>query len=198
MANDVDLSQEALGFVKIIDKKIGAKYGVSLQAVLSDPSVLAKSGDARTIVENLRNEVNNYLDSVLTKMEDEQKKFNNDLENANMLYKKLNEQIRTKAANADVPFIKPISVDRDESKDENIVVAQYEVAVELLVDKLLSVSNYVADVSTDYNNYMIGTWLFSGQKNHVLSVNPPSSAILNIEASRDEISLALDDVESSL
>jgi len=93
-----------------------------------------------------------------------------------------------------VPYIKPKSIERKEEADENVIIDKYEPGMESLIGKLLSNAVYVADVSVPYKNYILGSWLFSGQKNYLLSLDTPTSLVLNIETSRDVISYLLDTI----
>ena len=45
----------------------------------------------------------------------------------------------------------------------------------------------IADLSTAYKEYSFGSWLFSGNKDYVLSVFVPDSSLLMLEASRAEL-----------
>lgn len=198
MADDNTLSAETMNFVKTIDKQLGEKYVVSLQDVLSDSSSISRKGNAKDSIGNLKADVNAYFDSLLKNLEDEEKRFNSELEAASELYKKVSDFISSKCQTMGVPLIRPVAVERDQDKEETIVISVEDTAIELLISRLISNSTYIADTSTTYKTYNIGSWLFSGDKNYNINVNPPSSIILNIEASRDEINFRLDSIQGRL
>ena len=85
-------------------------------------------------------------------------------------------------------------LERDETNDETRIISAYNDSIGELFDKILEKSNFIADLSTDYHEYKIGSWLFSGQKNYVLTINQPSSVVLSVENSRDEILALLDSI----
>ena len=47
-------------------------------------------------------------------------------------------------------------------------------------------------MSTQYKEHTIGSWLFSGAKNYILTINTPPNPILTIENSRALIENTLD------
>ncbi|MDE1827772.1 MAG: hypothetical protein KGH65_01275 [Candidatus Micrarchaeota archaeon] len=194
MSEEQGISAETMSFVKTIDKQIGEKYLLGLQDVITDPDVVAKKPNAKEILAGMKADTNAYFDSLLKNLEDESKRFNAELEGVSALYKQISEHIQAKAQSANVPVIKPVSVEREISKEETIVVSTDDTAIELLLARLIGASTYIADLSTSYKTYTIGSWLFSGSKNYNLSLNPPSSVILNIEASRDEINFRIDGI----
>ncbi|MDE1850511.1 MAG: hypothetical protein KGH54_01810 [Candidatus Micrarchaeota archaeon] len=194
MADEQVMSAETMSFIKTIDKQIGEKYLVSLQDVITDPDTVARKPNAKEILAGMKTDANAYFDSLLKNLEDEAKRFNAELESVSALYIQISEHIKAKAQSSNVPVIKPVSVERDASKEETIIVSTDDTAIELLISKLIGASTYVADTSTTYKTYTIGSWLFSGSKNYNLGLNPPSSVILNIEASRDEINFRIDGV----
>lgn len=198
MAEEEALSAETMSFVKTIDKQLGDKYIITLEDVLSDASALKRKGNPKEAIGNLKGDVNSYFESLLKSLEEEEKRFTQELESANELYRKISEFILAKTQAMSIPLVKPISVERDEEKEETIVIAVDDTSVDLLITRLISNSTYIADTSTTYKNYKIGSWLFSGPKNYNITVNPPSSIILNIESSRDDINSRLDEIMGRL
>jgi hypothetical protein len=106
--------------------------------------------------------------------------------------------IKNKASFASIPFIRPGSIDRDVEKEEDIIILTYDNSVDSLITRLVGVVHYVADLSTQYKDYNLGSWLFSGNKNYTLTINPPSSILFNIEVSKNEINFKLDSVGEEL
>ncbi|MDE1845742.1 MAG: hypothetical protein KGH53_00445 [Candidatus Micrarchaeota archaeon] len=198
MAEDTGISSETSSFIKTIDKQLGDKYVVSLQEIVADQNALARKQNAKEIVSNMKGDVNSYFDSLLKNLEDEERRFTAELQSASTLYAQINDHIKAKAQSMNVPMIKPVSVERNEEGEETIIISAEDTAVELLVGRLIGSCTYVADLSTTYKTYTIGSWLFSGEKNYNLSINPPSSVILNIEESRDEINFRLDSIQGRL
>jgi hypothetical protein len=102
--------------------------------------------------------------------------------------------ISSKAAVARIPYIKPMFVSRNTDKEELVVVEKYEDTFDALLGRLVNISSYVADISSPYKEFRIGSWLFSGGKNYVFSINPPASPVLAMENSKDVIDSILNDV----
>ena len=81
---------------------------------------------------------------------------------------------------------------RDEGKEEVIYVKDASGDILGLVGRLVDSSLMIADFTRQYENYQIGEWLFSGNKNYVLRVSLDPNPYLNVEASVNEINGLLD------
>ena len=163
MADDTKFSDETSSFIDSIDKKIGTKYGIGLRTVLTDTSFLKARSNPKEIIENMKTDVSNYFDSLSKGMEDEEAAFDSKLKAVDTLYKRLNDVVKNKSSFANVPFTKPLNIERETDKEENLTIDQYDGTVDALVTKLVSVSHYVADISIQYKDYNLGSWLFSGK-----------------------------------
>ena len=195
---DAGLNEDVAEFVNSIDMKLAGKYVLTLKEVLSDPTALAKRSNAKEIIEQMKQDVASFFDSLSASMQAERAKFTAELEESTALYNKLGDAVRAKASKAAIPIIKPLAVERDATKEEMIVVSQYDDSVENLINKLSTISDYVADTSTKYGNYFIGSWLFSGAKNYTIAVNPPSSPILTIDTAKEDIISRLNALSQSM
>lgn len=197
MADDeFKLSQSSESLAREIDEKIGNKYGISLLEILTNPEVISTRENSKEVLDSLKNEVDDYFNSILENLGDEQKEFESQLKSITAETERVNKLLSEKAATSKTPFMTVNSIERDLDKEETLVVNRYEDSTDKLVDKLMGVSYYVADVSTAYKEYSMGSWLFSGNKNYVLSLTPPDSVILELESSREEISSRLDEAET--
>jgi hypothetical protein len=177
-----------------IDAKIGDRYNLSLRVVLSNPDEYGASAENKAVVKKIKNEVNTYFDGVLSNLKGEQAEFDAELKRITDLYDKIDTVIGNSAKASNVPYTVPIMVSRDVAKDEIITINEYDDTIEPLVKKLAERSIYIADLSTNYRDYIIGFWLFAGDKNIALAIAPPPSIILSLEASRGEITRRLDQI----
>lgn len=198
MADDEDISNDSLDYVKAIDQKIGSKYDVSLYDVLNDPNSLKGNKNPKQVVIGMREDISTFFDSLTSRLKTEQDELDTQLGTADALYKRLNDVIRNKASFAGIPYLRPVDIIRDTGDEENIVVDKYDGSVDTLVTRLVGVVHYIADLSTKYKEFVLGTWLFSGNKNYLLTINPPSSILFNIEMSKREINQKLDSIEEDL
>lgn len=170
-----------------IDKQVGSKYKFSLRALLTDPTKYAAQQNVQMAIDNMKEDVDNYIDGRVKALADEQRSLDDAASKADSITGQLGRSISLQAKQNNVPMIKPVTVDRDTAREETIYIDAVDNGVASLVQKLVSSSMLVADLSVSYKNYTVGSWLFSGSKNYVLSVYMPDSTLLALEASRSEI-----------
>jgi hypothetical protein len=174
-------------YITRIEAKVGNKYNLSLRVLMSNPEEYADNENARNISQNLLKDVDDYFASLLGKMSDEQKKFNDELKRVTDMYTKIDDFISGIAEKENVPYLLPVIVGRDTDNDEVVVINDYDKSLEGLISKMVHESTYIADISTYYKDYIFGVWLFSGAKIRIIAINPPTSPILAIEVSNREI-----------
>jgi hypothetical protein len=170
-----------------IDKQLGSKYKFSLRAMLTDPVKYATQPNVQITIENLKEDVDKYLDERSTALATEQKELEDQAAKADSITGQLSRSITMNAKQSNVPVIKPVTLDRDTAKEKAIYIDNIDSNVNTLVEKLVSASILIADLGTVYKNYKFGSWLFSGNKDYVLSVYVPDSSFLMLEASRIEL-----------
>ncbi len=181
-------------FIDRIDQQLGSKYGVSLRRLLTNPAVIGEEENKKDIIEGFKKDVSSFFEGLLTSLDSERKDFEAQLEKTTEEYNKISGLLKEKSAALKIPYVNPLLIERDETNDETIIISAYNDSIGELFDKILEKSNFIADLSTDYHEYKIGSWLFSGQKNYVLTINQPSSVVLSVENSRDEILALLDSI----
>ncbi len=192
MPKQVPWDEDTDGFISDLDDIVSKKYGMTLRSLLLNSAKYTGRLDAGATIDGAKEEVRTYFDSLLEGLKDEQAKLHSELEIANSQYISVDSAVTDKAAAARIPYIKPMYVSRQRESEEVVFIERYDESLEPFVGKLVAASNYVADVSAVYKTYRLGSWLFSGAKNHVLTINPPTSPILMIESSRDTVNDMLD------
>lgn len=201
-ADDEDLvapwDEQTDSFVVELEPIIKQKYSVSIRQLLLSPDDFAKNKAVITAMPDIKKSVSSYFDDVLVGFKDDKAKLDKDLQTIDSQFKKIDDIITSKSSIAKVPYIKPIVVDYDQNRQEEIIIDQYNPNVDALVNKLLNVSIYVANMSTTYKGYNMGTWIFSGQREYILTLNPPISPVITIESSRDLLNTILDEVQKRL
>ncbi|MEM3215752.1 MAG: hypothetical protein QXS17_02460 [Candidatus Micrarchaeaceae archaeon] len=188
---NVPWSDETDQFVKDLDNSINKKYNVSFRDLLLNPSKYYVKKDFRSTFDNISKDVDAYFDRLLAQYNDEKAKLDTELESLTSQYHQIDAVIAGKTSLARIPYIKPVAITRREAEDEVILLDNYDSNVDTLVGKLVNSSNYVADISIAYKQNIFGSWLFSGQKNYVLSLQIPASDVLTIETGRDTITYLL-------
>jgi len=158
-----------------------------LRALLTDPSKYAARQNIQISLDNLKEDADKYIDGKAKALEDEQKSLDDLASKADSITGQLARSISLQAKQNNVPMIRPVNVDRDTNREVTVYIDAIDNDVTTLVQKLAASSTLIADMGTSYKNYNIGSWLFSGSKNYVLSVYMPDSEIFALDASRSEI-----------
>ena len=180
-----------------IDKSIGKKYKMSLRDLLTDPESFSPDPNIQNTIKSMADDVNAYMDQALSKMSAQKQELDDNLTKADSVTKQLAQSISMQAKQNRVPFIVPVSIDRDDTKEEVISVDSAGSDVLALIEKIAASSTMIADFTTQYDNSLIGNWFFSGPKNYTINVYLPDSDIISMQDSRDEL-LGLLDAASAL
>jgi hypothetical protein len=106
---------------------------------------------------------------------------------ADSITKQLSQNITSQARQNNTPVIRPVTMERDATREERLYIDAFDNSVISLVQRLVASSMLVADLGAAYKEYKIGSWLFSGNKNYLLSVYMPDNTLLSLETSRAEL-----------
>ncbi|MGC8687735.1 MAG: hypothetical protein ACP5RM_03500 [Candidatus Micrarchaeia archaeon] len=178
--------------IKELDPTIEEKYGIRLSDLLSNPRALTSTQNASITIGNIKEEVDNYIEERRKDAAKYESNFDDMIERADAITVKIAQRISTIAKQNNVPLVKPVAIDRDTTKEEQIFVDAGSDDVLALVEKLVAASMLVADFTTQYKNFKIGQWFFSGHKNYTLNVYMPASNIMMLDSSKEELDTLLD------
>ncbi|MCL4411549.1 hypothetical protein M1329_01270 [Candidatus Marsarchaeota archaeon] len=188
-------SEPAGILIDSVEPTVKQKYNMSLRGLLASPGRYSGTANLNTTIDNIREDIDNYVSETIDSMPEERKSFESDALKCDSITKQLGQNISLQAKQNSVPMIKPDAMDRDETRDEVFYISSVDNSVLSLVQKLVAASTVVADFSRTYRNYNIGEWLFStNAKNYVIRVNLQPNAIVTIDAARDEVNGLLDGV----
>lgn len=197
MAKSVPWNQQTDSIISDIDKIVVKKYNVSLRDLLLEPGkFINRQGFADTF-KGIRGEVDAYFENVYASLKSEMESLNEELQNLTSQSKQISSVIESKAAVLKVPYIKPASVTR-QGNEEVITIGGYTPELDAFIGKLVSISNYVADLSTTYKDAIFGSWLFSGTKNYLLALELRNPGLLSIQLSQDSINSMLNSIAQML
>ncbi|MEM0159626.1 MAG: hypothetical protein QW046_01675 [Candidatus Micrarchaeaceae archaeon] len=181
-------------FITALDEKIEKSHGFKLRDLLLDPRNYVSNANFAETFDDIKRTVDAYFKELHEVYADDEQKFNADMENVTQQYSKISAILSQKASAASKPYIKPIGITRDTARDENIIIAKYEESLDILFENLIKQSNYVADISVQYGQYTIGSWLFSGSKQYLVSLNPPGGVVFDIQNAESTIGTLLDGI----
>ncbi len=196
MAKQVPWDEQTEALIADLEPTISKRYNVSLRSLLLNPNRYMNKKDLGSILQGIRSESGAYFDELLGNLKDEQARLDTELEAATAQCKQIDALITNKSAAARIPYIKPLFISRNTDAEETIIIERYEDSLDAFIGKLINASNYVADISDSYKQYQLGSWIFSGSKNHILTMNPPISPVLMIENGRAIINNILNEIEN--
>jgi transcription termination factor NusB len=194
MAREVPWDAQTDAFVSDLSAIISKKYSVNLRSMLLNPADYVKKKGIADTLTKVRAEVKGYFSQLLDNLKEEQDSLDAELAKKTDQYKKVDSVISSKSSVLRIPYVKPLFIARNPTNEETIVVEQYDSGMDALIGKLVGGSNYVADISATYKEHRLGSWLFSGAKTYVLTINPPVNPVLAIENSSALISTILDSI----
>lgn len=174
-----------------MDPMIKKKYGFALSDLLTNPKKFAGTEDIGIKIGNIKEEVDSYIDAQKQEALKKETNFSNMLERADSITGKIAQRISVIAKQNNVPSIKPVAIDRNTDNEEHIYVDSSDDSVMALVEKLAASSMVIADFTTDYNDHKLGEWYFSGHKNYTLTVYMPTSNIMLLDTSKEELDALL-------
>ena len=183
-------------FINEIDADVTKKYNISLRKLLLQPAEFAKTDKISDTVDKIKADVDAYFDEALAGLKDEDEELTKQLESIDAVHTQINQTINSRAGIARTPFVRPVDFDFGDTAPETIYIDAFNGQVDLLITKLINSSAYICDLSTSYRKYSIGSWLFSGNRSCLLSIQPPQSMVVSVENSRDAIIGMLDDISA--
>jgi len=190
------LSEDSLRYVTQLQPVIRKKYNIDVEELLKEPANYEDNPGMADKIRAIERDIDSFFDQRIAGMGSEAAELKSALAAIDGDTKKITQAITTKASIAQVPFVRPLFVDAQER--EEIVIEGYDASVDQLVTRMINISDYIADLSTVYKDYTIGSWLFSGRNRYLLSISPPPSEIIVMDRSRDEIKGLLESVHDSL
>ncbi len=179
-------------FLSDMDDQIRKDYGMSLRDFFLNPDKFSSMVDIDDKIKKIRAYVDEYFSNMMESMHDEVDRFNNALKEEDAKCSKIDEAVSTKAALARIPYVRLNNITPTSTGVEEIGIDDYNNSIDALIAKLINVSTYVSDMSTEYKNYKLGHWMFSGQKNYVLSINMDSSPVIVVENLQSQMNAAFD------
>lgn len=185
--NNNDWDELTDSFITGIDNTILKDSDVTLRDIMTEPSRYSQKADASTILKKMQSAVNTYFSEVSTTFSSEKEKLNSELDNISTIYSKIVSILNEKIESAKIPLIFPYTIDINRNNSENIIIDTYDNSIELLIGKLISTSKYVAEVSSKYKDYTLGSWIFSGDNIRIITIKPPESIIIQIENSQETL-----------
>jgi hypothetical protein len=197
MADDNPWDESLNQFMDELDKASSKKLNISIKDMLSDPDKYSKDAKFDANLAAMKQLVISYFGEMIDAIPEEKQRVSNELGRVDKEYQAIDSTVKDKASFVNVPYIEPTGLDFDVDKQEVITISGADNSIDGLISKLLGISNYVANVSTQYKNYMLGAWYFSGTtRGYQLVIDPPVSRVIIFENAKDSIVNLLDSLKA--
>lgn len=170
-----------------IDGKLKDKYKFSLRDFLSTPDKYSKNPNIEMTLSNMKEDIDKYIDDMITSMPQDSKALQTNITKCNSVTIAVAQTISNVTKQNKIPFIKPVTVDRDFARDETIYIDNADQSMMALINKLAEDSKFVCDFSTSYKDYTLGEWFFSGTKNYTVTIYLEPNEVLSLETSKEEL-----------
>lgn len=190
---DLPWDDQTEQFVEELDELTKLNDDISIKDLLLNPEKYTGKKDLPMKVSSVQKTIDTYFSEMLEGMPEEQRRLEQELSNTDLFYNKIDGIIQAKTASSNVPYVEPYTVYINRDQREEIVVSQYTQDIDQLIGKFIASAEYVANLSGKYLQHRFGSWLFSCSKAYVLTINPPSSIVMDINNSK---SLILDMLSS--
>ncbi len=186
-------SDQADRLITRIDLELNGKYKpLTLRALLTDPARFAETPDLTSMIGKVRADVDAYIGSRIEELGVEGGEVAKEAERCGELSRQLAKMISDASSRHDVPLITPVYVERNDVNDEAIYIDRVESGTGMLIDKLVSSSEYVAYNEKEYNGVPVGEWFLSGSKNYLLSIYIEHAEIMGLREGKEELDRLLD------
>ena len=173
--------------INSLEKPLFTKYNVSLKKLLSDPDQYAGDPKVGLRISNMREEVNRFIGDRLDDIKEEVKRLDDSAIKVNSISALIANGVASLSKQYKIPIIKPAGLNRVDDNDTTIFVASASQETMQLAERLVSISDYVIDMTAKYKEYNLGTWLFAGARNTSISVNFGPSPALTMYNTMQEI-----------
>jgi hypothetical protein len=171
-----------------VDTELGNKYGkMNLRKFLSNPAKFADQPDFQTAAQGMRKETNAFIDGLLDGLQKERRDLDNALAKADSITTQITSNISMQAKQNKVPMIKPVFIERDQTRDVAIYIDNMDSSVLGLIEKLSADCTYISDNTATYSDKKIGEWLFGGRKSYILRVFMPNNQAMALQDAKSEI-----------
>lgn len=172
--------------ISILEPEIQEKYKLSLTALLTNPDSVIDKENITEKITNIKIDVNNYIDNLISQSSDKQLELDKTMDNLNNLSIQLEQLINLEANQKQLPILTAI-FEHNEKQDQTIYFEKFNENEQLLVKKFIDSSIFIINTSEIYNHYKIGSWIFSGNKIYRIKVHVPENELLIIESTKIEI-----------
>ncbi|MDE1865228.1 MAG: hypothetical protein KGH94_01140 [Candidatus Micrarchaeota archaeon] len=175
------------GILNRLDRDVKRKFGLSLNAVIDEPArYMHEKGFAVKL-----SRINDYVDKETEKMVEQAKgssrAFHESASKSDELTRKISAYISSHARQNGIPLVQPADVELRSAGKNTFYLGDLDDSTSRFLEKLIGSSQFVVDMTKSYDSLRLGSWLFGGENECVVSVTRPRNSLLLLRIGRAEI-----------
>lgn len=173
--------------LKRLDSDVKKKFGVSLAAILEEPSTYINQKGFAVKLSKITDYVDAETERMLDRAKGSGRAFHESAAKADELTRKLGIYLSSHARQSNVPILKPAGVELSLSGRNRFYISEIDASTERFLDKLVDSSAFVVDMTRSYDSLKIGSWLFGSERECIVEVHSPKNSMLLMRSGRAEI-----------
>lgn len=186
------------GMLNRLDKDVKKKFGVSVHAVIKDPSAfIGEDGFAVKL-----SKITDYIDSETARMIEQSKgagrAFHESAAKTDDLTRKIGSYVSLHSFQNNIPFIKLANVELPVEGQSRFYLNKMDDLTSKFIERLIVSSSFIVDMTREYDGIKLGSWLFGGEKQYVVSVHAPKNSLLLLRSARAEMLERLAEASDSI
>ena len=170
-----------------LDGDVKKKFGVSLSAVVEDPTAYVNQKDFAVKLSKITDYVDKETERMLDNASGSSRTFHESAAKADELTRKVGSYISSHARQNNVPVLKPAKVELPLLDKNRFYISDMDDSTTRFLEKLVDSSTFVVDMTKSYDNLRIGFWLFGGDRECIVGVHAPKNSMLLMKSGRQEI-----------
>ena len=106
----------------------------------------------------MKTDVVAYFDELFADLKDEEDTLTKHLEAMDAIHTQISQTVSSRSGIARVPFLTPVDFDFGDVTPETIYIDKYDGQIDMMLTKLINISNFICDMSTTYRKYSLGAF----------------------------------------
>jgi hypothetical protein len=186
------------GMLNRLDRDVRKKFGLSLNAVLDDPSSYMQEKGFAVKLSRISDYVEKETENMLEQAKGSSRSFHESAAKSDELTRKIGAHITSHARQNNVPVVQPADVELPMLDKNRFYLSDMDDATSKFLEKLVESSSFVVDMTKSYDNMKLGSWLFGRDRECIVSVHSPKNSLLLLRAAREEILRRLKETSDSV
>ena len=170
-----------------LDKEVNRKFGLSLAAVIAEPSAFMNQKGFAVKLSRITDYVDRETERMMEQAKGASRAFHESAARADELTRKVGSCISSHARQNNIPILKPASVELPAADKNRFYINEMDDSTARFIERLVDSSSFVVDMTKSYDSLKLGTWLFGGERECIVGVHAPRNSLLLLRSGRAEI-----------